>query len=69
MLTFYFSEDVAKLFKDYSTLSLSYEQRETVNKKEGVSAPRIFVQGIFIKPTDDPDKDDVNRDADNITRT
>ncbi|XP_021370240.1 methyltransferase-like protein 6 isoform X2 [Mizuhopecten yessoensis] len=27
-----------------------YVQRETVNKKEGLSVPRIFVQGKFVKP-------------------
>ena len=24
--------------------------RETVNKKEGLSVPRVFVQGKFVKP-------------------
>lgn len=58
---FYFSEeDVARLFTDYSTFTLSYEQRETVNKKEGVSAPRIFVQGIFTKPSDGIEADNIS---------
>jgi len=53
---FYFSEeDVARLFSGYTTVSLSYEQRETVNKKEGVAAPRIFVQGVFTKPSQTSD--------------
>ena len=27
-----------------------YIQRATINKKEGVNVPRIFVQGKFVKP-------------------
>jgi methyltransferase-like protein 6 len=29
-----------------------YIQRETVNKKEGVHMPRIFVQAVFVRPAD-----------------
>ncbi|XP_050418829.2 tRNA N(3)-methylcytidine methyltransferase METTL6 [Patella vulgata] len=29
-----------------------YVQRNTVNKKEGINVPRIFVQGKFVKPGD-----------------
>ncbi|XP_071102166.1 tRNA N(3)-cytidine methyltransferase METTL6-like [Haliotis cracherodii] len=37
-----------------------YVKRETVNRKEGICVPRIFVQGKFVKPlaaSADPDKE------------
>ncbi|XP_077521831.1 tRNA N(3)-cytidine methyltransferase METTL6 [Amblyomma americanum] len=52
---FYFSEEVLeKLFTDagYEVLSNEYVCRQTVNKKEGICVPRIFVQGKFRKPRD-----------------
>ena len=33
----------------YSCVNCEYIQRETVNKKEGLCVPRIFVQAKFIK--------------------
>lgn len=50
---FYFSEQaLGKLFTDagYKVVSNEYVCRETVNKKEGICVPRIFVQGKFRKP-------------------
>uniref|UniRef100_A0A1E1X4C2 tRNA N(3)-methylcytidine methyltransferase n=1 Tax=Amblyomma aureolatum TaxID=187763 RepID=A0A1E1X4C2_9ACAR len=52
---FYFSEQVLeKLFTGagYEVVSNEYVCRETVNKKEGICVPRIFVQGKFRKPPD-----------------
>lgn len=52
---FYFSEQVLeKLFTDagYEVVNNEYVCRETVNKKEGICVPRIFVQGKFRKPQD-----------------
>ncbi|KAL4222898.1 Methyltransferase-like protein 6 [Mactra antiquata] len=50
---FYFTldclQDLAKK-AGYSTLSCDYVHRQTVNKKEGLSVPRIFVQAKFVKP-------------------
>ncbi|KAH0627284.1 hypothetical protein JD844_002807 [Phrynosoma platyrhinos] len=51
--SYFFSDDfLAELF-----LSVGYEQvvneyvlRETVNKKEGLSVPRVFLQSKFLKP-------------------
>ena len=34
----------------YQTVENEYVQRRTVNKKEGIDVPRIFVQGKFVKP-------------------
>uniref|UniRef100_G3MRN9 tRNA N(3)-methylcytidine methyltransferase n=1 Tax=Amblyomma maculatum TaxID=34609 RepID=G3MRN9_AMBMU len=50
---FYFSEQALEvLFTDagYEVVSNEYVCRETVNKKEGICVPRIFVQGKFRKP-------------------
>lgn len=50
---FYFSEQFLEtLFTDagYEVVSNEYVCRETVNKKEGICVPRIFVQGKFRKP-------------------
>lgn len=50
---FYFSEQfLERLFLDagYEVVSNEYVCRETVNKKEGICVPRIFVQGKFRKP-------------------
>lgn len=33
----------------FSVKSLQYVLRETVNKKEQVSVPRVFLQGKFVK--------------------
>ncbi|XP_033762193.1 tRNA N(3)-methylcytidine methyltransferase METTL6-like [Pecten maximus] len=50
---YYFSTEL--LMKLVSEVGLTvceceYVQRETVNRKEGLSVPRIFVQGKFVKP-------------------
>ncbi|CAG9124954.1 unnamed protein product [Plutella xylostella] len=52
--SYYFSEDeLAKLFVDagFEILMNTYVQRRTVNFKEGIDVPRIFVQGKYRKPT------------------
>lgn len=49
---YYFTtECLIKLLTDagYDVISCHYVQRRTVNKKEGVDVPRIFVQGKFLK--------------------
>lgn len=51
--TYYFSvEEVADLFRSvgFEILSCDYVQRRTVNLKEKIDVPRIFVQGKFAKP-------------------
>ncbi|XP_064484000.1 tRNA N(3)-methylcytidine methyltransferase METTL6-like [Ornithodoros turicata] len=51
---FYFSEEhLMELFVQagYLVESSSYVTRETVNKKEGICVPRIFVQGKFRRPS------------------
>lgn len=47
-----FSEILTKLVTEagFTVAECDYVQRETVNKKEGLSVPRIFVQGKFVKP-------------------
>ncbi|XP_071811838.1 tRNA N(3)-cytidine methyltransferase METTL6-like [Apostichopus japonicus] len=42
---------LAKLFSDagFEVVANEYVLRETVNKKEGLCVPRVFVQGKFIK--------------------
>lgn len=50
--TYYFSiEEISKLFEcvGFKTLSCNYVQRRTVNLKEKIDVPRIFVQGKFEK--------------------
>lgn len=52
---FYFSEEyLEELFvgAGYEVVSNEYVCRETVNKKEDICVPRIFVQGKFKKPHD-----------------
>ena len=52
----FFSECLTKLFTDagYDVINCHYVQRRTVNKKEGIDVPRIFVQGKFVKKIDMP---------------
>lgn len=52
--SFYFADFVEKLFHQagFQTLVNEYAHRRTVNKKEGIDVPRIFVQAKFIKPED-----------------
>lgn len=50
---YYFSvEEVCELFESVGlkTLSCDYAQRRTVNVKENIDVPRIFVMGKFEKP-------------------
>ncbi|XP_060079772.1 tRNA N(3)-methylcytidine methyltransferase METTL6-like [Ylistrum balloti] len=50
---FYFSTELLEKLVTEVGLTVcecDYIRRETVNKKEGLSVPRIFVQGKFIKP-------------------
>lgn len=47
----FFSDRVKKLVIEagFEVRSCDYIHRQTVNKKEGLCVPRIFVQGKFIK--------------------
>ncbi|OQR70179.1 methyltransferase protein 6-like [Tropilaelaps mercedesae] len=50
---FYFSEEATRgLFEKagFSTKENSYVCRSTVNRKENIDVPRVFVQGKFVKP-------------------
>lgn len=50
---YYFSKDlVERLFHQagFQTLDNDYAHRRTVNKKENIDVPRIFVQAKFMKP-------------------
>lgn len=50
--TYYFSEkEVSNLFRSvgFEVLTCHYVQRRTVNFKEKIDVPRIFVQGKFVK--------------------
>ncbi|KAK5861706.1 hypothetical protein PBY51_017162 [Eleginops maclovinus] len=49
---FFSKEFLAELFADAGLLSVSndYVLRETVNKKEGLCVPRVFLQSKFTKP-------------------
>ncbi|XP_022099936.1 methyltransferase-like protein 6 [Acanthaster planci] len=51
---YYFTEEhLSKLFTEagFEAASSEYVLRETVNKKEGLCVPRVFVQGKFTKPS------------------
>ncbi|XP_041973866.1 tRNA N(3)-methylcytidine methyltransferase METTL6 [Aricia agestis] len=51
--SYYFTEEeLEKLFVEagFEVLSNTYVQRRTVNFKEGIDVPRIFVQGKYRKP-------------------
>lgn len=47
------SEFLAELFEDSGLQSVAndYVLRETVNKKEGLCVPRVFLQSKFTKPS------------------
>ncbi|CAL7939853.1 unnamed protein product [Xylocopa violacea] len=50
--TYYFSvEEISNLFESvgFKTLACDYIQRRTINLKENIDVPRIFVQGKFEK--------------------
>lgn len=50
--TYYFSEkEVSNLFQSvgFKVLTCNYVQRRTINFKEKIDVPRIFVQGKFAK--------------------
>lgn len=51
LFCFHFADIVEKLFHQagFQTLANEYAHRRTVNKKEGIDVPRIFVQAKFIK--------------------
>ena len=48
----FISELLRKLFEDtgFIVTSNDYISRQTVNKKEGLCVPRVFVQAKFTKP-------------------
>lgn len=51
--SYYFSVDqINKLYNDcgFDVITNSYIHRRTINKKEGLDVPRIFIQGKFQKP-------------------
>lgn len=51
--SYYFSEEeLGKLFTEagFEIIMNTYVQRRTVNFKEGIDVPRIFVQGKYRKP-------------------
>lgn len=51
--SYYFAEnEVSALFRDegFEVVVNSYIHRRTINPKEGIDVPRIFVQGKFRKP-------------------
>lgn len=53
--SYYFSEDeLAKLFSEagFEILMNTYVQRRTINFKEGIDVPRIFVQGKYKRPAE-----------------
>uniref|UniRef100_A0A1A8RQR1 tRNA N(3)-cytidine methyltransferase n=2 Tax=Nothobranchius rachovii TaxID=451742 RepID=A0A1A8RQR1_9TELE len=49
---FFSKEFLAKLFQEagFDLVSNEYVLRETVNKKEGLCVPRVFLQSKFIRP-------------------
>ncbi|KAG7465409.1 hypothetical protein JOB18_027941 [Solea senegalensis] len=49
---FFSKEFLAELFEDtgFQTVANDYVLRETVNKKEGICVPRVFLQSKFTKP-------------------
>lgn len=53
---FFTDEFLAQLFVDagYEEVANEYVFRETVNKKEGLRVPRVFLQSKFQKPAKDP---------------
>ncbi|XP_073899972.1 tRNA N(3)-cytidine methyltransferase METTL6 isoform X3 [Castor canadensis] len=53
---FFTDEFLAQLFVDtgYEEVVNEYVFRETVNKKEGLCVPRVFLQSKFRKPPQDP---------------
>lgn len=51
--SYYFSRDkLTEIFTKYGfeVLENNYVQRRTVNKKEGVDVPRLFLQAKLAKP-------------------
>lgn len=48
-----FSEFLARLFEEagLQLVANDYVLRETVNKKEGLCVPRVFLQSKFTKPS------------------
>nr|7F1E_A Chain A, tRNA N(3)-methylcytidine methyltransferase METTL6 [Homo sapiens]7F1E_B Chain B, tRNA N(3)-methylcytidine methyltransferase METTL6 [Homo sapiens] len=55
--SYFFTDDfLAQLFMDtgYEEVVNEYVFRETVNKKEGLCVPRVFLQSKFLKPPKNP---------------
>ena len=51
-MTYFFNKEEIELLLTkcgFETLTLEYVERRTINKKEGVDVPRIFIQGKFRK--------------------
>lgn len=48
---FLFLDELARLFTEagFVPAKNDYILRETVNRKEGLAVPRVFVQGKFVK--------------------
>ena len=51
-MTYFFEKEEVQLLMDkcgLETVTLEYVERRTINKKEGVDVPRLFLQGKFRK--------------------
>lgn len=51
-MTYFFEKDEIELLMQkcgFQTVTLEYVERRTINKKEGVDVPRLFLQGKFRK--------------------
>lgn len=51
-MTYFFNKEEVDTLTSavgFQTRTLDYVQRRTVNKKEGVDVPRVFIQGVFVK--------------------
>lgn len=51
-MTYFFEKEEIQLLMDkcgFETVTLEYVERRTINKKEGVDVPRLFLQGKFRK--------------------
>ncbi|XP_078703704.1 tRNA N(3)-cytidine methyltransferase METTL6-like [Branchiostoma floridae x Branchiostoma belcheri] len=67
---YYFSTDeLSKLFTSsgFSVMNNEYVLRETVNKKEGLCVPRVFVQGKFVKTGQNQDIPGTEQDDNGTT--
>ena len=51
-MTYFFEKEEIELLMSkcgFQTVTLEYVERRTINKKEGIDVPRIFIQGKFRK--------------------